>query len=145
MKYDIHRPAPPAIGRFHLLKGEPSREHVLPDLPNLAGVTCFFILLHCSHLFPWLEQEFRNDNSLHDFKLIIQRKENLSDVARLKQPGFLARDCFSMVSFGAGAKKRFRTLTPPATHAKLAMFLAIKSTSRLILMILSVILRSWLP
>ena len=115
-----------------------------PDLSNLAGVTCFFTLLHRPHLFTKLEQEFRNKNSSHDFKLILQMKKNLGDVACLKQAGFLSCDCSFMVWFGAGAKKPSRTLTPPTTHVRLSMFLAIKSTSMLILMILSVILRSWL-
>ena len=76
----------------------------VPDLSNLAGVTCFFTLLHRSHLFTKLEQEFRNKNSSLDFKLILQKKKNLGDVARLKQAGFLSCDCFFMVWFGAGAK-----------------------------------------
>ena len=93
---------------------DPRVYHVLPDLSNLARVTCFFTLLHRSHLFTKLEQEFRNKNSLHDFNLILQMKKNLGDVTRLKQAGFLSRDCFFMVWFGAGAKKHSRTLTPPA-------------------------------
>ena len=83
---------------------ENPRVYQLPDLSNLARVTCFFTLLHRSHLLTKLEQEFRNKNSLHDFKLILQMKNNVGDVARLEQAGFLSRDCFFMVWFGAGAK-----------------------------------------